>query len=217
MQAPILGTSPDNIGAFLLFFTFLFFDSLKCEAFNFADEFTIQMEDNFFSYIQRLELMAFFSAYPVLYSLVSLITGFKKFKNNLIKKIGSLLPFSYALIGSLYLGLQIRNFHIAHAASYSRQIAPYWYLTVWALLSLLFWIPLVSKRREISLVHSLVFFFFLMKDIFYQLYDSSAGKEILNNDMKVFTISLLLNIGAFLVIIIGFIFFFSKRNLPAGK
>ncbi len=176
------------------------------------------MGNNFLAYIQRLELMAFFSAYSLLYAVIVLLTAsVKKHRNIVIEKLDSLLPFAYALIGTLYLGLQIKNLYLLGAPGYFRQLMLDPYLIFWGLLSLVFWIPAISKRKQISLLHSLVFFFFLMKDVFFQSFGSSADREMFNNDMRVFTISLLMNIGAFIIVtLLFFIFFSPKKDLPSG-
>ncbi|HET9280093.1 MAG TPA: hypothetical protein VFN95_17985, partial [Flavitalea sp.] len=74
------------------------------------------------------------------------------------------------------------------------------YLKAWAFLAIILWIPSIAKKPVLSLLHSLVFFFFIIKDLFVQLFSSSGDKEWVRNDMKLFTFSLLLNSAAFLAI-----------------
>ena len=50
-------------------------------------------------------------------------------------------------------------------------------------------------------MHSLVFFSFLLDDL-YMYVSSSAGLEFLKNDMKIYTDSLLLNVASLLVVFI---------------
>ena len=85
------------------------------------------------------------------------------------------------------------------------------WLMIWALLSILFWIPAVSKKKELSLIHSLVFFFFLLKDIVLQI-ASSADGNILKNDMRIYTISLLLNLCAFILLVLLSFFISQNKN-----
>jgi len=170
------------------------------------------MSDSFLAYIQRVELLAFFSGYPLLYAIIVLSFGNKP-KNKFFDKLPSLLPFAYALVGTLYLGLQFKNLSILHATAYTKQLMLHPYLVAWGLLSLLFWIPAISKHKQLSLLHSLVFFFFLVKDIISQVAGSIPDIEMLNNDMRVFTVSLLMNTGAFIIIaMLFFIFPFAKKN-----
>ena len=87
-----------------------------------------------------------------------------------------------------------------------------WLLT-WGLLSLLFWLPALSKKKELSFIHSLVFFFFLVKDIILQITGSSGGSEMLRNDMRIYALSFLLNLGALvLIILLSFIIGFIKKT-----
>ena len=69
------------------------------------------MGNSFFEYLQQLELMAFFSGYPFVYTVAIFIFGDRQLKNNFKIRIVSLLPFAYALTGTLYLGLQLKNLY----------------------------------------------------------------------------------------------------------
>ena len=69
------------------------------------------MNTSFFEYLQKLELMVFFSGYPLLYTIIFFIAGSKPLRNNFKERIVSLLPLSYALVGTLYLGLQLKNLY----------------------------------------------------------------------------------------------------------
>lgn len=165
------------------------------------------MDTTFLSYLERLELLAFFAAYPLVYAIVHVITGSSNRKN--IKKISSFLPYAYALVGILYLGLQLKNLYPDYSLNNIRHSVQQPFLKVWALLSLLFWIPALAKKPVVSLLHSLVFFFFLVQDLFLK---SSPDKNIVRNDMKIYTDSILINLGALLIILILFWLFKYFRN-----
>ena len=160
------------------------------------------MGNSFFEYLQQLELMAFFSGYPLLYAVILYFAGNKRSKNNFKSRMVLALPFAYALTGTLYLGLQLKKLYFSYTSGNVKQIMLHPYLIVWGLLSILFWIPALSKKKELSLIHSLVFFFFLVRDLILQFADSSADKFMLRNDMRIYTISILLNLGAFILIIL---------------
>ena len=168
------------------------------------------MDGNFFSYIERLELLAFFSAYPLLYALINVIAGNSTRK--VLKKIPSLLPYTYALVGTLYLGLRLKNLYPDYSFENIRSSVQHPVLTIWALFSILFWIPALTRKPVISLLHSLVFFFFLLKDILSQLFTSGADKNIIKNDMKLYTDSLILNLGALLFLTLIYFFFQFKKD-----
>jgi hypothetical protein len=155
------------------------------------------MSDNFFAYIERLQLLAFFAGYPVIYALVIFIRNrLSKIPHFRFRDFAALLPLNYALIGTLYTGMIIRN--IAPEYEFRNLFAGgQIFLTVWAMSATLFWIPLLRRKKYISLLHSLVFFALLIIDIFE--YTGSAN-EILYNDMKLYSLSILLNAIAFLFI-----------------
>ncbi len=170
------------------------------------------MDNNFFAYLQLLELMAFFSAYPLLYAIINVIAG--NSKKEVLKKLPSFQPYAYALVGSLYLGLQLKNLYPDYSIENISASVQQPFLTIWALLCLLFWIPALAKKPVISLLHSFVFFFFLLRDLFSQLFGSTTDKNILRNEMKVYTDSLLLNLGAFsIIVILSLLFTRYKKRL----
>jgi hypothetical protein len=150
--------------------------------------------DSFFAYMQRLELLAFFSGYPLVYTVALLIAGSRPPGNNFKTRIASLLPFAYALVGSLYLGLQLKNLYPDYSIENMRRSIQQPWLMIWGLLSILFWIPALSKKPVLSLLHSLIFFILLLKDLFSQI--SAPTKDMVRNDMNVYTVSLLLNLAA---------------------
>lgn len=160
------------------------------------------MDNSFFAYLQQLELMAFFSAYPLIYTVSFFIAGNPSGTNIFKKRILPLISYSYAFTGTLYLGLQIRNLYPDYSIESISIAVTHPWLTGWGLLSLLFWIPALSRRPILSLVHSLVIFFLLAKDLFLHTVQSSADRNVVKNDMKIYTDSILLNLGSLIAIVI---------------
>jgi hypothetical protein len=120
--------------------------------------------------------------------------------SKLKKWLVPVLPYAYALVGTLYLGLLLKNAY-PHF-SYENVIGkdgPV-FLKIWALSTLLFWIPAISRKTIYSLLHSLVFFYLLLKDLFVYLFSKSGDKQFIKNDMKVYTDSILLTIVALLLL-----------------
>ena len=154
--------------------------------------------DSFFAYMQRLELLAFFSGYPLVYTIALFITRSRPLKNNFRNKIPFLLPFAYALVGTLYIGLWLKNLYPDYSIQNINRTIQQPYLITWALLSIFFWIPVFAKKTVFSLLHSLVFFFLLIRDVFLL-----SNKDTVRNDMNTYTISLILNLGsvAFLLLV----------------
>lgn len=154
------------------------------------------MDNSFQSYLLYLELMIFFSGYPLLYALVSSLSG-----NGRIVKSGlnldTMLVKTYAVTGALYLGLQIRKSYYSNSI---QDLTHPSLLIVFALLSILCWLPFLQKRKIAALLHSLFFFIWLLRSFFLELSSDSPDQHVLSNNMKVYTTSFLLNTVVFLII-----------------
>ena len=155
------------------------------------------MGDSFFFYLHRLELIAFFSGYPLVYAAVLLIGGMRRQGTELQKKLVALLPFSYALVGTIYFGFELMNLQPNNSNNNFREFAQHPFLAIWGLMAVLFWIPALAKRPIISLMHSLVFFILLIKDFFYFRNVPGEDTSMVSNDMKLYTYSLFLHGIAF--------------------
>jgi hypothetical protein len=160
------------------------------------------MGGGFLSYLQQLEMLAFFSGYPLIYLIVQLLARNQTSKNRSWMGLISLLPFAYALVGTLYLGLQIRNLYPDYSIQNIKFRVPQPYLNLWGILSILFWIPSIARKIILSILHSLVFFFFIPRDIFFQLAGINSDRNIVVNDMRIYTVSLFLNMAAFTLIVL---------------
>jgi len=156
--------------------------------------------DSFFFYLHRLELIAFFSGYPLIYATVLLIGGMRRSRTELQKKLVALLPFSYALVGTLYFGFELMNLQPNYSNNNFHEFAQHPFLTVWGLLSILFWIPVLARRPILSLMHSFVFFSLLIRDLFYFQPVPGTDTSMVSNDMKLYTYSLFLHIIAFITV-----------------
>src|SRR5687767_9204037 len=168
------------------------------------------------SYLQQLEILAFFSGYPLVYAVVAFLRTTAKSGSSIKNSAFILLPFSYTIVGILYLGLQLKNlfpdYSVRHIAS-QIQIP---FFAGWALLSLAFWIPFLSKKPVLSLLHSLVFFYLIVKNFYLQLTSTEPDKHVLSNFMKVYSDSILLNTVVLIVLLIiyrGVKFFRQKASL----
>ena len=153
------------------------------------------INDSLNNYISELQLLAFFAGYPLIYTLVNfLATKRQERPSFLSNKWVELLPFAYGLIGTLFIGLFLKN--ISPDFSLKNIMGQFQspFLEVWAFISVLFWIPAFSKKPVFSLLHSLPFFFLLINHFFTQT--TASGRFVIDNDMKMYTISFLLNMAA---------------------
>jgi len=163
-------------------------------------------DNSFLGYLQLLELMAFFSGFPLVYSIALFVSG-KISASNPKLDLRRLLPYAYALVGTLYLGYLLKNLYPDYSIANIKNSFQHPFLVTWALLSLLFWIPAINKRPILSLLHSLVFFFFLLRDLYIQITDTAADKNILSNDMKIYTTSLMINFCALIFILLIYLMY----------
>ncbi len=158
------------------------------------------MDNSLFAYIERLEVLGFFSGYPLLYAIVLIIPGPKDQRNAFKSRLTRVLPYAYALTGTLYLGMILRNAY-PHYSLYNliTGLEQPW-LRIWGLLSILFWIPFFARKPIFSLVHSLVFFYFIIIDLWSYVSRSALDNQFIKNDMKVYGDSILLNLAAIVLI-----------------
>jgi len=162
--------------------------------------------------MQQLELMAFFSGYALIYTVVIFAAGNLPVKKTLADRTVSLLPFAYALVGTLYLGFKLKNLYPDYSFENIMLSIQQPFLISWGLLSMLFWIPAFAKKKSLSLIHSLVFFFFFMRDLFLPLFSSLHDPKIIENDIKVYTNSLMVNFVALLfILLISLLYIYCKR------
>ena len=174
------------------------------------------MGNSIFIYVEQLEMLAFFSGYPLVYYLVRILTRNTSYKNIRGAELVSILPFAYALIGTLYLGLQLKNLYPDYSIENVRHRIQQPYLVIWTLLSILFWIPSLPKRQILSVLHGLVFFFIIVKDLFFRLTGLIVDRDILKNDMKVYSVSVVLNLAAFILLaFLIFLISFRKKYLKS--
>jgi hypothetical protein len=173
------------------------------------------MGSSIFLYIRQLEILVFFSGYPLVYYLVRFFS-----RNKTLKRLGktelvSILPYAYALTGTLYVGFLIRNLYPDFSFENIRNQTQQSYLVIWAILSILFWIPAISRKHILCMLHSLVFFLLILKDLFVQLTGFNPDPNILKNDMKVYTVSIVLNLSAFIILVLFSLLFPIRKKIES--
>jgi hypothetical protein len=174
------------------------------------------MDDSFFKYIQLLEIFAFFSGFPIVYAFIIFLKG--KSKPTIITTLFNLLPFAYAIVGVLYTGLQLRKLYPDYTLTHITEEIQNPFLAIWGLLSLLFWIPVLSKKPVFSLFHSLVFFFILVKNFYLQLISPLPDNDFIKNFMRVYSDSIILNVGVLIsLLLIYYINRFIRKKKSAPK
>lgn len=153
------------------------------------------------NYLQLLEILAFFSGYPMIFLLVKYLNQFKSFQR-LTSQALHILPFVYGLIGILFLGLQLKTLSVTN--DLDRIQHPY--LFIWGILSIIFLFPKFSKQPSFSLLHSLIFLFVLISKIFFKSTSLEEKSQVISNYMNIYTISIALNLVLlFLVMAVSFL------------
>lgn len=158
------------------------------------------MPDSFFSYVEWVELESFFSGYLLVYAIIYLAASNRPVTNFSKNKLLPLLPLAYAFTGTLYWGLQLKNWYPDYSIQHITADIQLPYLKIWGLLSIFFWIPVLRKKAAFSLLHSLVFFFLLVKSLFLQIFNHSDGNDVARNNMKIYSVSILLNLAALILV-----------------
>jgi hypothetical protein len=165
--------------------------------------------DSFFAYLVQVELMAFFSGYPLFYAVIRVMASKVFIRTEVQNRLVFHLPHAYALVATLYLFFQLKNMFPDY--SFAHTHLPY--LKAWAIVAVLFWIPALAKKPVWSLLHSLVFFFYILRDLLLQIFEIPGDAAMVKNDMKLFSVSLLFNLAAFVAILFASYLFrrFSKK------
>ena len=158
------------------------------------------MPDSFFAYAEWIELETFFSGYLLVYAIIYLVASSRPVTGFVKIKLLPNLPLAYAFVGTLYLGLQLKNAYPDYTIEHLIAGVQLPYLRIWGLISVLFWIPLLRKKAAFTLLHSSVFFFLLMKSLYLQLFASSPGNDMAGNNMKIYSVSILLNLAALILV-----------------
>lgn len=150
--------------------------------------------------MEWIELETFFSGYLLVYAIFYIARSNRPVPGFIKTKVLPKLPLAYAFVGTLYLGLQLKNAYPDYSIDQLTTGVQLPFLKIWGLLSLLFWISLLRKRAVLSLLHSSVFFFLLVKSLCTQLFASFPDHDIARNNMKIYSVSILLNLGALILV-----------------
>ena len=172
------------------------------------------MGEDFFITIERLELISFFAAYPLLYFFIHFTAESFKVQSKFFGKIKSLLPYAYALSGLAFTGYQIHNLYPDFSVQHIKDSNQLLFLKVWAIFSIIFLMPFFARKPIISLLHSLIFFSLLLQDLYQHLSGNKENIYTVKNDMKVYTDSILIQITALIVIIV---LYYTINSIQAGK
>lgn len=157
--------------------------------------------------------MAFFSGYPLVYTLIRAAIPVRPNKIKPWSRLFILSPYAYAVLGTLYLGLQIKQLYPDYSVDRVATAIRENYLKIWGILAVFFWLPPLSKKPVLSLCHSLVILALLVYDLLMRLAGRSTDTDRVRNDMNIYTLSLMLSVVVYLLVaIIAFIYYRAKAD-----
>ncbi len=157
-----------------------------------------QPMESFFAYLERLEVFGFYGGYPLLFVIALIVAGPPAGRNSSKRRLIRSLPYAYALTGTCYAIMIVTGSWPQVDATLISTMQEPW-LRIWALLALLFWFRPFNRIPVLSLLHSLVFFYFLVRDLlFYSV--GKMDKDLIRKEMKVYGDSLLIILAALVFI-----------------
>jgi hypothetical protein len=117
-----------------------------------------------------------------------------------VDKIKEALPLAYALVGTLFTSFVVKETFIDHTGVPSTETLVF-SLRIWGMLAMLFWIRRIADRPVLSLLHSLVIFSLLIMDLI-RGSGSQSGRDLIANDMRVYTFSIAFNLICLAMVLI---------------
>lgn len=174
--------------------------------------------NDFFAYLEKLELIAFFTGFPLIYFLVM---AYKKpllsSKYAFLKQVPCHLSYGYALSVLLYVGMKVyqqvnnqEGFHVSNLF-----IGDNKYYIIWAYAGLIFWLPFLKSKPILALLHSLVFFFLFLFFIYLYI-NGEAEKAVVTNSTQLYFYSILLHVFTLLFVTTLYFIFSRKKKSSEG-
>ena len=134
---------------------------------------------DFFIYIERLELIAFFTGVPLLGIVIFLVIG-KRERGMVL--LHTILPITYAILSVLYLGMKMYQHGLDMGDWLLRGSVLHILLKGWAISASFFFIPAFRKRwRGVSHYHGLVFYGIILNDLI-QASRRALSAELIRNE-----------------------------------
>jgi hypothetical protein len=134
--------------------------------------------NDFFVYIERLELIAFFTGIPLLGIVIFLVIGKRKMGITLLHTI---IPLTYATLSVLYFAMKIYQHGLDIGNWLVQGTLLHNLLKGWAISAILFFIPAFRKRwKGLSHYHGLVFYGILLNDLIQTNWQALSAELIRN-------------------------------------
>ncbi len=160
------------------------------------------MPDTLDGYMEWIMLETLFSGYLLVFSLLYIVSAYQGERGFFKRRIMPLLPLTYALMGTIFWGLQLKIGHSYNTFQHFVFSLQYPFLHGWALVSILFWIPFLRKRPILSALHSSIFFGLMVKDMFVESPDKLVDNSSPGNDLKIYSASIGIYVTALLFLLL---------------
>ena len=162
--------------------------------------------NDFFTYIEKLELVAFFAGYPLVYFFILLLSNTSFIKYSLREGLIKGLSNAYVIVVFLYIGMKLNhtyNEFNGQGISWNYNHLNF-YLKTWAFLGVLFLFRPFKSKPVLLLLHSLVFFIIVAIDILLFM-NHKIQIEVVHNEMRLYFLSVLLHLTCIFSVIIYYL------------
>lgn len=167
--------------------------------------------NDYIIYINKLELIAFFGAFPLFYFLIFSISEIPFIrKHQWLKILPNKIPTISAILSILYLGMKLNQLYIHYENNIPIQFNFHiiFCLQYWALLGLLFLFSPFRSNPILALWHSIPFTFIILID-FVKYFLHIVNVEVVHNEMQIYFIGFISNV-IILFLLISYPFLKSK-------
>lgn len=169
------------------------------------------MGDDLFVYIDKLEFVAFFSAYPLYYFLLNAFTSdLNQPQFRYLHSLPGLAPRVYAIMALLYVGMKLNqiNLQVSMGPMTVNYFNYIFYLKCWASVGVLFFFKQFKLKSICTLLHSAPFFILLILEFRSFLFNKISA-DLMHNEMRLYFIGFMANL--FITVLLFLLSFVSIR------
>ena len=156
--------------------------------------------DDLFFYIAKLELIAFFSAFPMFYFLIKEFNSRQNIeKYEWIGEFSVSIVSVYVVLVLLYIGMILNQVYLQSSLSYPNFSNSILYLKCWIFLGILFLFTPFKLKPKWTLLHSLPFTIIVFID-FISFFLKETPIEVIRNEMQLYFMGFFASILLFLLL-----------------
>jgi hypothetical protein len=156
--------------------------------------------DDLCFYIAKLELIAFFSAFPMFYFLIKVFNSRKNIeKYEWIGEFSVSIVSVYVVLVLLYIGMILNQVYLQSSLSYLNFSNSILYLKCWIFLGIFFLFKPFKLKPKWTLLHSLPFTIIVFID-FISFFLKETPIEVIRNEMQLYFMGFFASILLFLLL-----------------